>query len=98
MIARSHFILFSLFAISAWAQPPALADQHSHTGSIIDLNNMRATEYAPDTSAPCQLFFDSQGIVMAQFCGRANKTSLTEVSAALTSVVPGTVAITDNTP
>ena len=36
MIARSLLILFSLFSISVWAQPPALTDQYGHSGSLSD--------------------------------------------------------------
>jgi hypothetical protein len=167
MIARSTIVLSSLFAIGAWAQPPALADQYGNNGSlndysgqavlaiiasgrklrqikgweeglrkdypqlvslrvadvtdeprptydqvaaklrkrapegvsiIIDLDNQWATEYALDTSEPCLLLFDAQGNVMAQFRGRANKTRLAEVSAALARVAPDTVASTEATP
>ena len=167
MIARSLLILLSLFAISAWAQPPALTDQYGNTASLddysgqpvlalvasgrklrqikgweeglrddfpqlvsmrvadvtdeprpsydqvakklrkrapegvsisIDLENRWATEYALDTREPCLLLFDAQGNLMAQFRGRANKTRLAEVSAALARVVPDTVASTDIAP
>jgi hypothetical protein len=75
MLARSLFILLSLFTISARAQP-----------------------YAPNTDAACLLLFATHGKVMAQFRGRANNTHLAEVSAASTSIVPGAIASTDNTP
>ena len=65
---------------------------------MIDLDNEWATEYALDTSEPCLLLFDAQGNVMAQFRGRANKTRLAEVSAALARVAPDTVASTEATP
>ena len=65
---------------------------------IIDLENLWATEYGLDTDEACLLLFDVNGKVMAQFRGRANSTRLAEVSAALTSIVPGTIALTDNTP
>jgi hypothetical protein len=167
MAARSMFIILSLLALSAAAQPPALADQHGKSASlddysgqplvaiiasgrklrqikgweeglrkdypqlvsvrvaditdeprptydqvaeklrkrapedvsiIIDLENQWATEYALDTREPCLLLFDEHGNLMAQFRGRANKTRLAEVSAALARVVPDTVASTDITP
>jgi hypothetical protein len=167
MIARSFLILLSLFTISAWAQPPALADQYGNNSGlenyagqpvvaiivsgrklrhvkaweealrkgfpqllslrvvditdeprptyeqvakkllkrvpedvsiIIDLDNLWATEYGLDTDEACLLLFDAHGNVMAQFRGRANNTHLAEVSAAITSIVPGTITHADNTP
>ena len=65
---------------------------------IIDLENRWANEYELDTNEPCLLLFDADGNVMAQFRGRANKTRLAEVSAALARVVPDAVASTDMTP
>ena len=36
MLARSCFILLSLFTISAWAQPPMLADQYGKSSGLED--------------------------------------------------------------
>jgi hypothetical protein len=65
---------------------------------IIDLDNLWATEYGLDTDEACLLLFDAHGKVMAQFRGRANNARLAEVSAAITSIVPGTITHADNTP